>query len=137
MSAKIFFYPTVVKEIYLDLFGHMNNAMYLTLFEEARWDLITKNGYGLEKILESGLGPTILAINLKFSKELRAREEIMIESRMVSYEKKIGKMLQQMIRSGEVCCTAEITYGLFSLKERKLVLPTPEWLKGVGDEEAL
>jgi thioesterase III len=131
---KAFLYPVIIKEIYLDVFGHMNNAVYLTLFEEARWDLITKNGYGLKKVLETGLGPTILEIRMVYLKELRVREEIAIESSLISYEKKIGKLMQKMIRAGEVCCTAEITFGLFNIKERKLVLPTSEWLKAVGVE---
>lgn len=129
---NVYSYPLTILEIHLDVFGHVNNAVYLTLFEEARWDMITKNGYGLEKILETGLGPVILEINLKFQKELRLREEIVIETAILSYTKKVGKMVQKMIRSGETCCTAELTFGLFSLKERKLVMPTPEWLNSFG-----
>lgn len=100
MLGQIFSYPLIIKETYLDTFGHVNNATYLTLFEEARWDLITKNGYGLKKIQESGLGPTILEIKIVFYKELLLREQIIITTQMVSYEKKIGKILQQMIRGG-------------------------------------
>ncbi|MEO8401252.1 MAG: thioesterase family protein [Gammaproteobacteria bacterium] len=132
MNAKIFSYPLIIKEIYLDTFGHVNNAAYLTLLEEARWDFITKNGYGLEKIQELGIGPTILEIKVIFLKELRVREEIVIETQMISYEKKVGKISQKMIRNGEVCCDAEILMGLFSLHERKLILPTPEWLYAIG-----
>ena len=51
MDSTIFSYPLIIKEMDLDTFGHVNNARYLTLFEDARWDLITKNGYGLKKIL--------------------------------------------------------------------------------------
>ncbi len=132
MNTKVFTYPLIILETYLDVFGHVNNAAYLTLFEEARWDMITQNGYGLEKILETGFGPVILEINLKFLKELRLREEIVIETTINSYSKKIGKMVQKMIRAGEICCTAELTFGLFSLKERKLVMPTEDWLKSFG-----
>ena len=131
-NPNVFSYPLIIKEGYLDAFGHVNNAMYLTLLEEARWDLITKNGYGLKKIKETGLGPTILEIKLTFFKELRLREEIVIETQMLSYEKKIGKLVQKIVRNGEVCCEAEFVIGLFSLAERKLVLPTPEWLNAVG-----
>ena len=63
----------------------MNNATYLTLLEEARWELVTKNGYGMKKIQETGLGPTILELKLSFFKELRLRDEIIIETNMVSY----------------------------------------------------
>jgi acyl-CoA thioester hydrolase len=132
LSNKVFSYPLIIQEIYLDTFGHVNNACYLTLFEEARWDLITKNGYGLKKIQETGLGPTILEIKLAFFKELRLREKIVIETQMISYEKKIGKLSQKMIRDGDVCCTAELVIALFSLTKRKIVSPTPEWLAAVG-----
>lgn len=128
MSEKIHLYSFLVKETYLDSFGHMNNAAYLTLFEEARWDLITKHGYGLKKIMETGFGPVILEIDLKFLKELRLREEIIIETTNHSREKKISKMTQKMMRGNDVCCTAELTVGFFNLTERKLVAPTPEWL---------
>ena len=132
MKAKVFSYPLVIKETYLDTFGHVNNASYLTLFEEARWDIITKNGYGLKKIQETGIGPTILEVKLSFLRELRLREKIKIETKMISYEKKIGKLSQKMIRDAEICCDAEIVFGLFNLSERKLVLPTAEWLRALG-----
>lgn len=35
MNAKIFTYPMLIKESHLDSFGHMNNATYLELFENA------------------------------------------------------------------------------------------------------
>jgi len=131
-NAAIFSYPLIIREQHLDTFGHVNNATYLTLFEEARWELITQNGYDLSYIRETGLGPTILEINIKFMKELRLRQEIMIESKMISYDGKIGKIIQTMLRNSEPCCVAEFTVGLFSLQERKLILPTPEWLKAIG-----
>ena len=134
MDAKIYSYPLIIKEIYLDTFGHVNNAVYLTLLEEARWDFVTKNGYGLKRIQESGLGPTILNIKLSFFKELRLRDEIIITTQLISYERKKGTLVQKMIRNDEVCCEAEFVIGLFNLAERKLVLPTPEWLEAIGME---
>lgn len=134
MNGKIFSYPLLIKESHLDTFGHVNNATYLSLLEEARWDLLTKNGFGLKHIQATGIGPTILEIKLNFSKEIRLRENIIIETQITSYEKKIAKLVQKMIRDGEVCCEAEFTFGLFSLTERKLILPTPEWLRAIGIE---
>lgn len=134
MSQKTHFYSFIVKETYLDSFGHMNNAAYLTVLEEARWDLITNNGYGLKKIIATGQGPVILDINLRFLKELRLREEIQIETQVISYENKVSKMEQKMIRGQEVCCVALFTFGLFDLQQRKLIQPTPEWLNAVGIE---
>ena len=129
---QTFFYPTIIKEIYLDSFGHMNNATYLTLFEEARWELLTERGFGLKTIMEKRLGPVLLEINVRFQKELRVRDKIVIETASTAYEGKILRLTQVMKRGDESCCTAEATMGLFDLKERRLVAPTPEWLAAVG-----
>lgn len=38
---KIFQYDMVIKIHHLDTFGHVNNAAYLQIFEEARsWDIL-------------------------------------------------------------------------------------------------
>src|SRR3954470_11231672 len=89
----------VISEAHLDSFGHLNNARYLELFEQARWDLITERGYGMETILRARAGPTILEVNLRFLRELKPRETIVIRSELVSYERKVGKMRQQMLQA--------------------------------------
>ena len=132
MSNHIYTTDITVMNEHLDSFGHVNNAVYLQLFEQARWDIINKNGYGIDKIQDTGLGPTILKIEITFTKELRLHDHIIIETRMLPYRKKIGGVHQQMLRNGEVVCEATYTMGLFCLKKRKLVLPTPEWLRALG-----
>ena len=62
MPGAIHLYDLVIHERHLDTFGHVNNATYLDLLEEARWDLITRNGFGLDEIKRLQLGPTILEI---------------------------------------------------------------------------
>lgn len=132
MDGKLFFHSIVIQETDLDSFGHVNHTAYLTLYEQARWDIITKNGYGFQKIRESGCGPTILEVTIRYLKELKARDEITIESQALPYERKIGKMVQKMVRSDGICSTAEFTFGLFDIHQRKLVQPTEEWLKAIG-----
>jgi acyl-CoA thioesterase FadM len=55
----------VISESHLDSFGHLNNARYLELFEQARWDLITERGFGLDTIRRTRTGPTILEVEMK------------------------------------------------------------------------
>ena len=55
MEWKVFTYPLLIKETYLDTFGHVNNATYLTLFEEARWDSHHKKWLWPEKDPRDGL----------------------------------------------------------------------------------
>jgi acyl-CoA thioester hydrolase len=126
-------YKVLIRETHIDTFGHVNNATYLQLLEEARWEIVTQRGYGLKKIGETKLGPVILEVNLKFLKEIRLRETITINLALHDYKGKVGRMKQQMIKeNGEVAAEAEFVFGLFSLKERKLVDPTPEWKHAIG-----
>jgi thioesterase-3 len=133
MQGNIFSYPMIILESHLDTFSHVNNATYLAMLEEARWDLITKNGFGLEAIKATGIGPTILEINIKFLKELRLREKIIIETELTSYVGRIGVLTQRILRDGELCSVAEIKIGLFDLSKRALIAPIPEWLKAIGE----
>lgn len=111
----------------------MNNATYLEIFEEARWDLITRGGFGLKEVRERMIGPVILAVDLRFSREATNRERVVIRTRCLEYRGKIGKLEQVMLRAdGLASATAVFTFGLFDLRTRKLLRPTPEWLKAIG-----
>jgi thioesterase III len=137
MLGSVQEYPLLIRETHLDTFGHVNNATYLVILEEARWELITRNGYGLEEVVRRRIGPTILEINLKFQRELRNRQRITIKTWMDSYVGKIGRVMQQIVDAdGNLCCEALFTIGLFDLGARKLIPPTPEWLKALGLTEA-
>ena len=126
-------YPVVIREHHVDSFGHVNNAVYLELLEEARWEMITERGYGLEKIRETGQGPTILEIHLLFIQELRLRESVVIHTQNITYEKRILQLKQWITNAEEkICCEAVFKIGLFDVRERKLIPPTVEWLNAMS-----
>jgi acyl-CoA thioester hydrolase len=136
MTTQVFEYPVTIRERHLDTFGHVNNATYLELFEEARWDIITPRGFGLKEIQERKIGPVILEVKVKFLKELSNRDQIVIRSWNSSQAGKITTMTQVMINErGEEACRAEFVFGLFDLVARKLISPTPEWKRALGFEE--
>lgn len=134
MAYGIHQYELTIKEFHLDTFGHVNNATYLQLYEEARWQFITEKGYGLDKIKSTGLGPVILEIQLRFLKELHLRKTIIIHSQTVEYSGKIGIIKQWMTdRDGSTLYSdIELKMGLFDTRLRKLVSPTEDWLKAIG-----
>ena len=132
MENRIFEYPLTIKEFHLDTFGHVNNAIYLELYEEARWEFITENGYGLDKIRSTGLGPVILEINIRFIKELRLRENIIIHSQTGDYSGRVGIIKQWITDAGgAICSEIELKMGLFDTHKRKLVEPTEDWLNAI------
>lgn len=135
-NYKLFQHSVLIREHHLDSFQHVNNAMYLTLLEEARWELLHEQGINLQTIHKTQIGPVVLDCQIQFLKELRLRQTIMITSQMISFEKKIGIMQQKMINEqGELCSKATMTFGFFDMMTRKLILPTPEWLLALGISE--
>lgn len=131
--AEVFKYELIIKEHHLDSYQHVNNAMYLSLYEEARWELISGRGYTYEKVHLTGQGPVILDVQLSFLRELKLREKILITLEMLSYEGKIFKLKQQMLKEdGKVASEATFTGAFFDLKSRKLILPNDEWLQAIG-----
>ncbi len=133
MANRVFEQTVVIREAHLDTFGHVNNARYLEIFEQARWDLITDNGFGLDYVRSSGTGPVILEVNLRFLREITNRQELVIQSFVESYEGKIGKMTQLLLdAAGQVYCEAKFVIAQWDTRTRKLILPTPEWRRAVG-----
>ncbi len=129
-----FDYEVLIKESHLDSFGHVNNANYLVLYEEARWDFITKNGYGLDEIQKTRKGPVVLDLQVKFKREIKNRDNIKIESEITKItNSKIMVIEQRMINAdGKVASEAVFTVGFFDLNERKLIEAPEEWLVAVG-----
>jgi YbgC/YbaW family acyl-CoA thioester hydrolase len=135
MSNPVFEYDMTILEHHLDTFGHVNNATYLEIYEEARWDFITKNGLGLKEILQTKIGPVVLDLSLTFKAELLNREQIKIvsQARTEMRNKYVMVLDQKILKlNGKVASTLQISVGLMDLKERKLISPTKEWMEALG-----
>ncbi|MFX3689199.1 MAG: acyl-CoA thioesterase [Peredibacter sp.] len=132
-----FEYQFTVLESHLDTFGHVNNATYLTLFEEACWDIITRRGWGLKEVMKKKIGPVILEANIKFKKEVTNRELITVKSSCgESLNKLVMTFHQEMIKEdGSVAAILDLRVGLMDLAQRKLIEPTPEWRHAIGLKE--
>jgi acyl-CoA thioester hydrolase len=133
IKNTIFKYSLLIKEHHLDTFGHVNNAKYLELLEEARWEFLNAHGMDLKTIHEKGIGPVILELEIKFLKEVRLRQLITIESQMLSFDQKIGVMQQYILNDrDQLCCKAKMTFGFFDMNTRKLILPSAQLLSVLG-----
>ncbi len=132
-SSHIYGYEALIVASDLDSYGHVNNTRYFSLLEDARWDLITKNGYGKTKVDETGLGPIVIEVNLRYLKELLLDDKIIIETKVLSTPgKPIIYMQQKIMRGTDICCEALFTLGLFDLNKRKLARPSYAWLKALN-----
>jgi acyl-CoA thioester hydrolase len=128
-----FTHDVLIRESHLDTFGHVNNATYLQLFEEARWEAVTSRGYGLREVQAKKQGPIVLDAQIKFLHELKLREKIVIHTRCASVEGKVSKFEQKMLKhDGTVACEVLFTFAFFDLAARRIIPPTPEWLHAIG-----
>ncbi len=136
-DSKTHYYEILIRENHLDTFGHMNNAVFLQIFEQARWDVLTQNGIGLMHIQKIQEGPVVLEIHVQFKREISLRERITVETKILNLNKKIYTLEQKMVDSEkQVRCVAQFTMGYFNMKERKLLTPPVDWLKKLGWDAA-
>jgi len=132
-AGTVFTYPLIIRESHLDTFGHVNNATYLQIYEEARWELATTLGFGLEVVRSTGVGLTVLEATIRFKRELRLRQEVRVTTILGEVRGKVFVLKQAMVdQEGRVANEADFTMALFDLGARKIVPPTPEWLERLG-----
>jgi YbgC/YbaW family acyl-CoA thioester hydrolase len=121
-------FETVVKETMLDAMGHLNHAAYLTVFEDARWDLCKAQGMTVEKMLARGIGLVVIEAHIQYRREVRGGEPILIKTRFLDVDRKIWRVEQTMENAaGTVCSTLQLKGGMFDLKQRKILLADSEW----------
>lgn len=129
-------YPLTILESHLDTFGHVNHATYLQILEQARWELITGRAYGLKHIQEIAQGPVVLEVKIQFKRELFLRQNVVVQTELLSLNRKIATILQVILNEqGKVAVLAEFKFGLCDFNTRKLITPTPAWLHAIAADE--
>jgi acyl-CoA thioester hydrolase len=132
-ANKIFEYSFIVTDDLLDGYKHVNNARYLDLYERARWDILERSNLGAEFVHNHKIGPIILEVTVRFSRELLPGEEIKIISTFRKKNELVLFIDQQMINShGEIASKAVFTSSMFDLEKRKMIKADEEWLKAMG-----
>ena len=112
----------------MDSMGHLNHASYLTVFEEARWDICHAQNMTIESMQARGIGLVVIEAHIQYRRELRAGEALLIKTRFRDVHRKLWRVEQTMENAqGQLCSHVEIKGGMFDLKERKMVLADSEW----------
>lgn len=68
----------------LDSYGHVNNAVYLQYYEQARWEMMKNLGF-LDHLKETGLSVVVVESLVRYMREANMFDELLIES---SFEEK-------------------------------------------------
>lgn len=126
-------YLTTVSLQQIDVLGHLNNAAYLAIFEAARWDVLREAGVAWDTLVALGVSPVILEINLKFRREVRDGEALVIEStftrtglrRFVAHQKMTDE-------SGKLRASADLVGTFFDVVNRRIVDAPDALLQALG-----
>lgn len=102
-----------IRSFHTDSFGHVNNARYLELLEEARWQFAEHHGL-IELLDEENLGFIIMQMNLRFRLPVVVGDTIRVFTSLVALGSDIGEV-QQLIKktnAGKLAAKSMFTFVL-------------------------
>jgi YbgC/YbaW family acyl-CoA thioester hydrolase len=76
----MFDYNLTVRGYELDSYGHVNNAVYLNYFEQARWELLRQIDL-LDYFRENQLFLVVTEIKIRYSSEAKLFDELLIRTK--------------------------------------------------------
>jgi acyl-CoA thioester hydrolase len=114
---------TVVTEVTLrycdmDVLGHLNNAVYATLFEAGRVAYVDEV---LAPLTPAGAGHVIVKLTIEFKAEAKYPGVARIATRVSRVGGSSMTYAQELRVNGKLAATAESVCALFDLQRRKAV----------------
>ncbi|QHC32114.1 acyl-CoA thioesterase [Streptomyces sp. HF10] len=121
-----------------DVQGHLNQAVYLSYAEHARWSLLQAAGIGQTDLVRTGVGPVVLETTIRYLRELLAGDEVDVTCVFEWTSGKTFKVHQEM-RKADGTLAAELcgVGGLLDLEQRKLVADPAGVFKQLAADPAL
>ncbi len=107
-----------VRLAYLDSNLHMNYASYLEVMELARWDWGMRNRVIIQWFRDR-LAPVVAHVDIHYRRELRPFARFVVDTRLVSAERRFGTFQQHLLIGDKVHAKADIRFVL--LREGKVV----------------
>jgi acyl-CoA thioesterase FadM len=134
----------------LDVFRHMNNGVYLSVFDIGRFDMLRRNGVW-RIFVERGWYPVVASETITFRKSLRLWQAFTVESRIIGFDDRAAYVQHRAVVDGEIYAEAFIkarflrrsggTVGIEEMLDAVGPAPAslelPEWLVRWGDDVKL
>ena len=89
-----------IRTFHTDSFGHVNNARYLELLEEARWQYAEHHGL-IDMLNEENLGFIIMQMNLRFRRPVIEGDTIQVLTRLITLGTASGEVEQLIKKQGQ------------------------------------
>ncbi len=111
-----------------DIYGHLNNANYLHLYEEARADALEQMNMPVREFAEIGYHIYITHIELKFIIGLPLESKVIIKSHIETSNRLQSTWIQKIYNEAGQLCNKAIVKGAF-VKDGKPIRLTKELFK--------
>ncbi len=121
-----------VRGYHCDFYGHVNNARYLELLEEARWQYL-EAGQGLEYWSDRSLGFVVASVTINYRRTAGPNTELEILSTTTLLEGRKGVIHQDVVNrdSGKVVADADVTFAVINLETGRAQPMAGEVLAGL------
>lgn len=117
----------------LDPQGHVNQAVYLSYAEHARWELLRSAGISVDALVGTGVGPVALENTIRYHAELRGGHEVDVSCEFSWSSSRTFRLTQNFHRP-DGTRVAELTgvAGLLDLTRRRLVADPAGYLRSLA-----
>jgi len=105
-----------------DIYGHLNNANYLHLYEEARSVFLEDVDMPVRKLMEMNIAIYITKVNIEFIKGILLESKVEIRSWIISGNRLRGLWQQEMYVDKELCSRITIE-GVYAHEGKPRRLP--------------
>jgi thioesterase III len=106
-----------VRGYHCDFYGHVNNARYLEMMEEARWQYL-EAGLGLDYWSDRGMGFVVASVTLNYKRPVGPGVVLEILSRTTRLEGRSGVIHQEIINleTGKTIALGDVTFAVIDLE---------------------
>jgi len=119
-------YTAKVRWSELDPYAHLNHAVYLTMCETARIDLLDQIGWGLDAMQERGFQIVVVEVSARFIAPAEYGDELVIETKVADISRASTVWHQQMYRKDERLFSVHVKAAMTDLAG-KLMRPPAEF----------
>ncbi len=137
MSEIKFFHPTEVRYGDLDPQGHLNNAKYLTYFEQARVKYVQELGLFRKGQSFFEIGMIIADIHIVFHAPILWGTPIKVGAKITKMGKKSLVVLQNIIHAetGEIYASGEVISVTYDYHTEKTIPIPDKWREKINAYE--
>ena len=90
-----------VRSYELDALGHVNHAVYLSYFEDARFQALEEAGFPPSRIRDEGWGVVVVRVEVDYLKECRQGDRLLARTRAESFKRTSMVLVQELLVEAE------------------------------------